>query len=521
MDALPPGGGRTTAMRPAGRDQHAGRYRLTLSQPLAADADLPLTLTLKRSDELLSAIAPPRSYGPEDMERLRVESRVRMSADPIGEAANMQLRLGALETGLAGMKTQLAEISAARRAAEDRARRLEAENRRLSDTLRSAGIAAAFVVCALLGALAFWRYRVSSEVRARREHEWNRAAPGSVDDDITPARAPGANAARAMREQRADDFEGADAAAGDADYERTVVLHASPAPMAPVDSTAHPATPGGTSAPQEPLYLPESAIGHAAPKSDSGHAAPKSAIEYAAADSATDHAPPELPPASPDSASPPLMPVYAGASPARPPHPASTVAALTGPHTPLNFSLEEPAPGAAPPSSDPAEAATRERYLAEFERKLFPEIALGRVKLNEPRSIIALARTYYQEDFDPGKAISFLEYSLFRSADPMLIHLALLEVLRMERRAGEYATVARAFRAQYPDNTTHWQLIAAYGRLLDARDPMYVGETIPGMDLDTPSNWLGSTLDMTKYVLGQKVSDSVRDLPAMQEGEGA
>ena len=75
--------------------------------------------------------------------------------------------------------------------------------------------------------------------------------------------------------------------------------------------------------------------------------------------------------------------------------------------------------------------------------------------------------------------------------------------------------MARAFRTQYPESATHWQLIAAYGRLLDAGDPMFAGDKVPGLDLDTPSIWLGSTLDMTKYVLGQKVSDSVRDLPAV------
>ena len=72
-----------------------------------------------------------------------------------------------------------------------------------------------------------------------------------------------------------------------------------------------------------------------------------------------------------------------------------------------------------------------------------------------------------------------------------------------------------AFRGTYPDSDTHWQLVAGYGRLLDAADPTFVGDKVPGLDLDTPSNWLGSTLDMTKYVLGQKVSDSVRDLPPL------
>ena len=179
----------------------------------------------------------------------------------------------------------------------------------------------------------------------------------------------------------------------------------------------------------------------------------------------------------------------------------------------IDFVIDDQLPHGRAAGADAEARARAESYSAEFERKLFPEIALGRVKLDDPRSIIGLARTYYQEDFDAGKAISFLEYALYRSAEPMAIHLALLEVLRMERRVAEYATVARAFRGQYPDSATHWQLIAAYGRLMDQNEPTFEGEKVAGLDLDTPSNWLGSTLDMTKYVLGQKVSDSVRDLP--------
>jgi hypothetical protein len=91
----------------------------------------------------------------------------------------------------------------------------------------------------------------------------------------------------------------------------------------------------------------------------------------------------------------------------------------------------------------------------------------------------------------------------------------------MERRVREYATVARTFRGHYPDSGTYWQLVAAYGRLLDPADPTFEGERVPGLDLDTPSNWLGNTLDMTKYVLGQKVADSVRDLPAPTAEGGA
>lgn len=458
---------RARAGRKPARGTGDGRYRLTLSAPLVPEAELPQTLSLKRSDEILSALAPPRRYEANELEALRVESRFRMAADPYAEALSMQNRLGALESGLAGMKSQLAEISAARRSAEERARRLDEENRRLSERLHDFGVAAAFIACVLLGAFAFWRYRLASENRALRDR--------SLD---LPATETGSATMPVQRPQRAPPS----AAESEPDHASTVVMRA---PTARFTGTPKPET---SESSEE--YLPDAAIAYEPPTP-------------AAATVATRSAPPAA------ASTPRFVPKEARAA----------VADAPTLHTPVDFSLDEPESVPVVPGANAEEVARRERYLAEFERKLFPEIALGRVKLDQPRSIIALARTYYQEDFDPGKAISFLEYSLFRSAEPMLIHLALLEVLRMERRAREYATVARAFRAQYPDNATHWQLIAAYGRLLDPRDSMYEGEKVPGLDLDTPSNWLGSTLDMTKYVLGQKVSDSVRDLPGMRDEE--
>ncbi len=199
---------------------------------------------------------------------------------------------------------------------------------------------------------------------------------------------------------------------------------------------------------------------------------------------------------------------------------------------PIEFSFDLPESnfadtneGAAAGVSAPAEVAPmaingdRSRgYLAEFELRMFPEIALGQISLDDPRSIIVLARTYYQEDFDPDKAISFLEYTLHRAADSMRIYLALLEVLRMERRVVEYTTLARAFRGRYPASRSHWPLIAAYGHLLDPREPLFAGAEMTGLDLDAPSNWLGSTLDMTRYVLGQRVTDVIRRLPVLTPG---
>ena len=529
-----------------------GAYRLTLSRPDDVPADLPLILSLKRSDELATLTTSGRTVAEAEREILRAQARLVLSDNPVADSLQMQARLATLESGMNGLKKQLGEIDAARAAAEDRARRLAEENRRLNARLDTFGIGVALLLCVIAAALGFWRFRVASERRVMRERAWSPAPEPATLSERTPP-SPATSPVSA-------------------DFERTIVLErplkvtvpkptvppadlarsraaSEVAPAVPAPSTSPQRSVGGSAAPG-PAHVP--AVQEHAPVAfeppatasvlrDEDMYLPQSALDGDGADEDDPYARATRPPtvrqktlayAPPKSAREPLA---AGA--ARVPtergrilgfEPAATAPMAAVPRasaatsaTPFNFSLEAPDHDALDAVPAAEAAARTELYLAEFERKLFPEIALGRVKLDDPRSIIGLARTYYQEDFDPGKAVSFLEYALHRSTDPMLIHLALLEVLRMERRVREYATIARAFRGQYPDSGTYWQLVAAYGRLLDPADPTFEGERVPGLDLDTPSNWLGNTLDMTKYVLGQKVADSVRDMPAPVARAGA
>lgn len=510
--------------------KRAQEHRLTLSKPQDREFDEPLILSLRRSDELSSLVGPPRENAAAELEGLRLEARIRLSENPIAEAARMQTRLTALETGMTGLRKELGDIEASRKSADDRVRRLTDENRRLSAWLNGVAMFAAFLLCAALVALIIWRYRVAAERRGLRARWWpaepQAAAPqvpdlpsaGSEPADepmaarprmAAPARAPAAAAPTiAPPTPTAPNPQPVAALPHAVEYDRTVSLdrraalaagNAKPAAttaakpiagkpaVAPRGATRMPSPAVAPSEPppvsrvvrEDDMYLPESAV--------LTRTARGTRLEQAEADAAAQ----QLHETTLDLGSlhdnPPPMEI--------------------------DFVIDDQLPHGRAAGADADARARAESYSAEFERKLFPEIALGRVKLDDPRSIIGLARTYYQEDFDAGKAISFLEYALYRSAEPMAIHLALLEVLRMERRVAEYATVARAFRGQYPDSATHWQLIAAYGRLMDQNEPTFEGEKVPGLDLDTPSNWLGSTLDMTKYVLGQKVSDSVRDLP--------
>lgn len=536
------------ARAPAARQR--GGYRLTLSRPDDVPNDLPSILSLRRSDELATLTTPGRTVAEAEREILRAQARLVLSDNPVADGLQMQARLATLESGMNGLKKQLGEIDAARAAAEDRARRLAEENRRLSARLDTFGIGAALLLCVIAAALGFWRFRVVSERRVMRERAWTPAPePVAPSEPPPPATSPMS-----------------------AEFERTIVLErpvvvSAPKPAAAAvavarsraTSEAAPAVPPPSARPQRtvggramadqdrgpamPAHAPTEFEPPAAASGlrDDDMYLPQSALDGDGADEDDPYARATRPPtvrqktlvyAPPKSAREPLAALAARVPTERGRilgfEPAATAAMAATPRasdatsaTPFDFSLQAPGHDAGDAVPTAEAAARTELYLAEFERKLFPEIALGRVKLDDPRSIIGLARTYYQEDFDPAKAVSFLEYALHRSTDPMLIHLALLEVLRMERRVREYATIARAFRGQYPDSGTYWQLVAAYGRLLDPADPTFKGERVPGLDLDTPSNWLGNTLDMTKYVLGQKVADSVRDMPAPVARAGA
>lgn len=510
-------------------------HRLTLSKPQDREFDEPLILPLRRSDELSSLNGPPRETAAAELEGLRLEARIRLSENPIAEAARMQTRLAAVETGMTGLRKELGDLEASRKQADDRVRRLSEENRRLSAWLNGVALFAALLVCAALVALVIWRYRVAAERRGLRARSWpaesQAIAPSipdspsaesepAVDDGPAPTSARVASVIPSAPSPQAaapSNPQPVAAAPHVVEFERAISLDrraelAAGSAQPPVKGVARPdagkpaaAVRGATRVParsstpapvasarsqtprmvrEDDMYLPESAM--------LSRTARGTQLAQAGSDAQTQ----ELHESTLDLGSLRDNP----------------------PRLEIDFVIEDQLPPGRPAGID-AEAQMRAAaYFAEFERKLFPEIALGRVKLDDPRSIIGLARTYYQEDFDAAKAISFLEYALYRSAEPMAIHLALLEVLRMERRVAEYATVARAFRGQYPDSATHWQLIAAYGRLMDQNEPTFEGDKVPGLDLDTPSNWLGSTLDMTKYVLGQKVSDSVRDLPLAVPG---
>ena len=178
--------------------------------------------------------------------------------------------------------------------------------------------------------------------------------------------------------------------------------------------------------------------------------------------------------------------------------PAGAAPAVSGSHRTLDIELGE----------DDDSEMRAQLYRQEFELKLFPEIVHGQAKLKVPHSVISLARTYYQEDFDTNRAVNLLEYAADRTPDPQRVRLALLEILRMEGMSREYIAVARTFHRQFTD-AEEWTTVAAYGKLLAPDEPLFAEADTTGYDLNMPSMWLGSTLDMTRYVLAQDLHDAM------------
>ncbi|MBL8380450.1 MAG: hypothetical protein JNM79_21450 [Burkholderiales bacterium] len=510
---------RAPAAKPPG-----GAFRLSLSKPGDVLPEEPPFAGLKRSDSLGAGESVQRT--PEQLELLRLQARIALAEDPLAEALRLRERIAALEAGTIQLRGEIESLAASRRAAEERAERLARENRRLSAWFDGLVMVVAILASAALLAWFMRRYRRGAEAREARARNWSPdTGHESTSDDLAvqpPAPSPVAPPAmarspvaqplpseprspQALATMQAPDHKPPSAVPAldarsepraEVDHARTVVL---PPRTSPSTSGAPAGAPRGSAPlalePPAALRLADNPPGEEVdfflpPKTDaSGPVAEQSGA-----------------PRYPTQRMPTLAPGAAISL--------SGTAATSGPAFPAAAPGE--VFGASRQGLSVEEGADRAAaYKQEFEKRMFPEIATGRVKLDDARSIVVLARTYYQEDFDATKAIGLLEYALGRAADPMRIHLALLEVLRMERRVSEYQVTAQSFRRRYPEGATHWQLIAAYGRLLDPADAAYAGDPVPGLDLDTPSNWLGSTLDMTKYVLGQKVAASLREVPAL------
>jgi hypothetical protein len=586
-----------------------------------ASSDEPDPKPALRSSDVLESLNRPNAPAISDAQRekLRVESRVRLSEDPVALTLQMQDRLGGLEAGFAELRGQLASIRSEREAAAKRIAQLEEEKRSLSLWLNGMALALGFIGCVAVAALLFWAYRRRAEqndARARRQMAAD-AAGFNANAEANARIEPGLEAEFDNTPWRPEDEVQAVAVAA------PVKPAPAPAPRAPATpqfKSTPPAAPSATApavrtpavpriatpAPTPPMAKPPAGdnsytvtveidpkSGKAPPVEDFYANPPRGADE---AGFSLDE--PPVPPPMPPAAMPPVAPtelpaisfelpqgetgsIVAGDAPSAghdhgeaiefsmatgpgvsraivPPASPVAVAGQDEADDPFgNDPAPPPPPGLAvtlappPPGREPTPTLARMKilvdelaaahlaevpapavstgvhrtldidlggdgdaemraqlYRQEFELKLFPEIVHGQAKLKVPQSIISLARTYYQEDFDTNRAVNLLEYAADRTPDPQRVRLALLEILRMENMAREYIAVSRSFREQFPD-AGEWETVSAYGRLLAPEEPLFKDADVTGYDLNMPSMWLGSTLDMTRYVLAQDLHDAM------------
>ena len=119
-------------------------------------------------------------------------------------------------------------------------------------------------------------------------------------------------------------------------------------------------------------------------------------------------------------------------------------------------------------------AELRRRYIGER----FPETEHGAIDLADPASVVKGARLFY-EDGAVSRAIELLQFAIEddpRRAKPWL---ALFEILRLERRAPEFAELAARFREAHGE-TGHWPKVRQVGREIDPGNPLYLA--IPAVD---------------------------------------
>jgi pilus assembly protein FimV len=172
----------------------------------------------------------------------------------------------------------------------------------------------------------------------------------------------------------------------------------------------------------------------------------------------------------------------------------SADAEATGGDLPAGFH-EEIAPPSTPVDSDPEVLASpvfasdsqlttrlparnadelRRRYIEER----FPEVATGIIVLGDADSVVKGARLFY-EDGALARAVELLQFAIEAHPEEVKSWLALFEVFRLERLAGEFDALARRFRAAH-GATPHWSKVQYFGREIDPDNALYEVEAPKG-----------------------------------------
>ena len=157
----------------------------------------------------------------------------------------------------------------------------------------------------------------------------------------------------------------------------------------------------------------------------------------------------------------------------------------------------------------------RRRYIEER----FPEIGKGAISIDDPDSVVKGARLFY-EDGEIARAVELLQYAVERKPAEIKAWLALFEIFRLERLAGEFAELATRFREQH-GKTEYWRKVQYFGREIDPGNALYQEAPIDHFETISPTrakriaqeasfdpiaeNWLGAPMDFENEVLANEL----------------
>lgn len=164
----------------------------------------------------------------------------------------------------------------------------------------------------------------------------------------------------------------------------------------------------------------------------------------------------------------------------------------TRPATPIDFVLGDEAG---------EDKSRRQRYMEER----FPELASRAISVDDPDSIIDVARHHYEES-ELQRAVELLTYAFEERPGQLRFWLALFEIYRLEQRADDFLELASRFKNVH-GGTDAWPKVQHIGRDLDPSQALYAAALgrlgVPlESDFDPVSeNWLNVPMDFTSEVL--------------------
>ena len=171
----------------------------------------------------------------------------------------------------------------------------------------------------------------------------------------------------------------------------------------------------------------------------------------------------------------------------------------------------------------------RRRYIEER----FPEIGKGAISLDDPDSVVKGARLFY-EDRAIARAVELLHFAIERHPGEVKSWLALFEIYRLEALKGEFADLARRFRAEH-GASDYWRKVQYFGREIDPGNELYAEKPVNAFETIGPTqakrmaedasfdpiaeNWLGAPMDFQNEVLANELRKALMARAGIAEGD--